>query len=221
MHIGHPNFNKKVLKSAIRKVLPKKNHYVILMGDHIEASTKYSIGWDTQNMLVNKQIKEFIKYFKPLAETGRIIGILDGNHEKRITRITQINITELIANVLDIEYFGYSKIFNFEGYEVYATHGAGAATTVTGRDRVFQKMIKIFDADIYLVGHYHSLFRTIKTTYYNSNELNNRERYCIMTGSSFNYLYSYAHNKLLEPDRIGFVKIALNIDNFNIEVTDL
>jgi len=205
MHIGHKNFMEKPFKHALNRAL-KLEHNIIGMGDYIECGTKTSYGTFTQEEFATDQVNRFIDYFQPFADNNLIIGLLRGNHEARILKQTGLDIVEIISKALGVPYFQDAHFFSWNGINIFATHGAGAATTLTGRLRVFQKMEKICEADLYLCGHFHINFN-YKDFLYTIN--GSRNRFYCMTGSYLDYWKTYAHTKLLQPNKPGSPSIKI------------
>ena len=108
-----------------------------------------------------------------------------------------------------------SHFFSWNGINIFVTHGAGAATTLTGRLRVFQKMVRICDADLYLCGHFHINFNFKEFRYkigdWKGKEpiLHTENMFFCMTGSYLDYWKTYAHTKLLQPNKPGSPTIKI------------
>ncbi len=66
------------------QLLKEKNTYTILMGDLLNNNTRSSVGspWDDV-MRPSEAKKKMAEILRPLAQEGKIIGALSGNHERR------------------------------------------------------------------------------------------------------------------------------------------
>jgi len=209
MHDGHVNFVKKTFEQALNRSL-KLGHNIVGMGDYIECGTKTSYGTFDQKDFATQQITRILDYFQPFADDNLLLGLLSGNHEDRILKQTGLDIVEIICKALGVPYFQRSHFFEWEGIKIFATHGAGAATTLTGRLRVFQKMKNICDADLYLCGHFHINFNYKEFIYTIEGAKN---KFFCMTGSYLDYWKTYAHTKLLQPNKLGSPSIKIYNNN--------
>jgi len=211
--------DEKFLDNELKWIKSQQDYKIILMGDIIDASLKTSPGssvYDT-NMNVEEQYEHCLKKFAPFKDN--IIGLIQGNHEERITRETGLDISKIMARELGVNYFGHSSLIKIkvgtQNYDIYATHGSSGATTHSGRLNSLMKLSKSFYADCYLMGHTHDLFThsDIFRTFRGENK-----RYYVLTGHFLNWLGSYAQNKDFPPTTKGMAKIKLFKDVKDIRV---
>jgi hypothetical protein len=85
---------------------------------------------------------------------------------------------------------------------------------------MFDKMLRIQEADIYLAGHCHSLYARKIKRYYYTNRRREKDVWFIMTGSFLEYEGSYAEEKLYEPQGVGCQEISIHKDGL-VEVNEL
>ena len=107
MHIGAAGFKQKLFRKFKRRVNAKKQSFVSVGGDIIEAITpddpRYNIAAaDPTKGRVHSQIRAAVGELKSIKDKIKIV--LFGNHELRIDKRAQINPAEDIATGLGIEY---------------------------------------------------------------------------------------------------------------------
>ena len=209
-HIGNKNYKPKALKGVLNKI----DGDIIGMGDFCEFINERSFKYESQTMSPKKQFKEFKKLFKPFAEEGKILAMVKGNHEDRY--FTKLDGLEDWCELYEIPYNGRHILIDVDGVVIYAHHPKTSATTAAGRDRVFKKMRDVQEADIYLSGHFHSLYQDKSYKHNKKRELITTHFAC--TGAFLDYRNSYAEAKLYAPNPIGCKKI--NIEGNKIEMED-
>ena len=210
-HIGNQNYRPELLKNTLSKI--EEDAYILGMGDYCEFINQKSFPYDSQIITPKNQFKAFKKMFKPFAENGQIITMLKGNHEDRYFK--KLDMLEMWCEQYEIGYSGRHALINFEKKDIYAHHPQSSATTTAGRTTVFRKMRDLQEADIYLTGHFHSLFQEKSHRY-------NRERdlfdiYFGCTGSYLEYKNSYAELKLYSPNPMGCKKITIDDNKIIME----
>jgi hypothetical protein len=132
IHLGHPNCEINRVKEMLNYAV-KSHTYVLLMGDLLEASTRDSIGDGVYHQLINpqQQMEEMTEILRPLADEDLIIGLLQGNHENRISKLTSIDVSKVMADNLRVPYLGYACwneiIVGKQKYSIYSSHGHGGA----------------------------------------------------------------------------------------------
>jgi hypothetical protein len=142
----------------------KKNQaYWIGMGDFIELATKASPGSGVfeQAIDANQQLADVIGMFKPIADT--CLGLLRGNHEHRLARLTGLDPVTIMARELGVPalgWEGYGGIIR-EGacaYTFYAVHSyTGNKTAGLALNWSEREIMKWVDADIIFRAHSHDL----------------------------------------------------------------
>lgn len=187
-HIGDPNADRELIKKLIGYVTDTPHCYTILNGDLMNTAIKTSVSdsYD-EEMKPADQLKLCVSLFGPLAEQGKILGITDGNHERRITRSAGVDMTELMAVQLglgDAYSQGAMVLFLSVGankantkrankphrpfyYSVFAAHGAGGGAMKGGKVNRLQRFSDVADCDLYIGSHTHddivmhdAIFRT-------------------------------------------------------------
>lgn len=171
-HFGDPHSDYRATVEQIEHIKNTPNAYCILGGDLMDAAIASSIG-DTYGASLQpmEQLKQCVKLFKPLADKGKIIAVVPGNHEHRIYKQDGIDITALMCSQLGIEdkysnttvllfiRFGKGSTHKNHGrpmlYTMYVTHGSGGGRREGGKINRLVDLASIVDADIYVMGHTH------------------------------------------------------------------
>ena len=172
LHVGDNMCDFKLIMERIEYVLNTPNAFCILGGDLMDTAICASVG-DTYGANLNPmdQLSQCVKIFKPLAEKGKILAVLPGNHENRVYRSDGLDITELMCAQLGIpgKYspttallfirFGKRVESGNHGrpnmYTIYVTHGTGGGKREGGKVNRLADLACIVDADIYLHHHTH------------------------------------------------------------------
>lgn len=170
-HIGDSMCDFKSIMEEIEYIKNTPNAYCILGGDLMDTAVCTSVG-DTYgaNLQPMEQLKQCVKLFQPLADAGKILCVLPGNHENRVYRSDGLDITELMCAQLGIpeKYspttallfvrFG-KRAHNHHGrpqlYTIYVTHGSGGGRKEGGKVNRLADLASIVDADIYCHAHTH------------------------------------------------------------------
>ena len=172
LHIGS-EFNEDKFLGYRDWILERPNAYCIINGDVLEMATKSSIG-NTYEALRPKQQKELaIKYLQPLADAGRILAYLDGNHEHRVARETDEYPGEYICSMMGIpSVYDSDGVFLFLNvghdrrkgekarltYTIFMLHGWTGSRRIGGKANNLEDMSKSVQADIYVASHTHQKF---------------------------------------------------------------
>lgn len=162
LHIGHRNFDRELFE-AHREAALKARARVIFMGDALEAVTTGSKvanlgGQYEQTMSVGEQEDAFIDYMAGL----RVLALIPGNHERRVTRVTGTcplrNVARAIAaqQHYPCEHRNHGTFVDIrlgrQRYLMVAHHGEGGPTTF------FRYLMRDYPgADVYCGGHTHEL----------------------------------------------------------------
>ena len=220
IHIGDKNVDYKLLQDTIEWVNANKNVYVIGMGDILNVATRGSKSSPfQQDMDLNEQVDFAIKLFKPIK--SRIIGLLQGNHEKRIEEFCGYDPLIAICHALDTKYLKYSSVLSFVvdkgngiAYTMYAHHTTGGGQTPGSKiNRVNKLRNLVCNCDAYLGGHNHSLgvmsvMAGVVDTIHKS--VNRKRQLLIDCGSYLSWDDAYAEQMMLEPVKLGSPRIRLD-----------
>ena len=165
-HIGDPGFNEPKLKAYINWVMEKKNCFIVLLGDIFETPVpgqKSTNSWLMKDGLTPVEAENRgLEIFAPARD--RIVGIVEGNHELRASKILGLSSLQRLADHFGLSDYFDSKVITIKivvngvEYNVIATHGWGGARLLGGQMNKVASMSGVTgDADVYLTGHEHSL----------------------------------------------------------------
>ena len=205
----------------------KERIYILLMGDMLEAATRYSVGAGVYEQLSpQQQYEQMLGFLKPLAEAGLLIGYLSGNHEDRIYKETGIDVSKNLCRELKIPYLGQAGwtilYVGDQTYTIYAIHGASGSRFDYTKLKAVMDLSHYFQADIIAMGHVHTLLDNVV-----ERQIVNRTRkivevkkcHIIVTGHYLKYANSYASAKGYPPAKLGSPKAKLFADNFDVHVS--
>jgi hypothetical protein len=231
VHYGNKDCDVDFFEKVIDWIYRGKHRYIITGGDLLECRLKDSVGLpEDQTIPVNEQVDYIVEKLKPIADEGRLIGMIRGNHEKRISRSTGIDITEKIARLLGVPYAYRGSFFQIrvkqksqkrgQIYTLYGTHGASGSWTSGGKINAVERMIKGIEAEIIFMGHVHDLLhKTIPRMKVDRGRVKEIKTHFIVTGSYLKYLGSYGQEKGYPPTSQGSPKVKLHTDKHRISVS--
>jgi hypothetical protein len=178
-----------------------------------------------EEMHIPDQMKVLCAVLKPLADCGKILGCLPGNHEMRVEYLTGLNPMALLAERLNIPYMGYQGYIQVKDgnqkYDIMCHHGVGSGGSAAARIRSAERLSAVTDADIYLSGHTHGAdyHKNEIWTFSNDGDLIPKIRHFVVAGSFLDYFNGYAEMKLLQPVGVGSVFIKLMESRKEVRVT--
>ena len=237
-HIGDANCDMDKVRKAIAMVTESPNTYAILDGDLMNtaiAGSRSDVYHET--MTPTEQLKECVDLFDGMAKAGRILAVLPGNHEERISRAAGVDMTKLFCLQLGIENcysptsaliflrFGanadHGKKYKLV-YTIYANHGRGGVRRPGGKINALEDFARIVTADVYLAGHTHqpACFRNVHYVPNPGNcTLSKREQVFVNTASFLTYDGSYADRQAYSPASNVVPMIQLGARNHEVKVT--
>lgn len=228
VHLGHNEANIDLFKGYIRYILETPNAVTVLNGDLAETATKVSVGKAMFEEAFNfpEQMRLLEELLMPLAEAGKILGCGPGNHEERIANMIGINPMRMLAEKLNVPYFGYQGFFRIavadQLYKVVAFHGAGGGASPGAKANTAEKMNKVLgNADLYISGHTHGRQSHTDLIFMMDDEgetLVPHKRTYVVGGSFVDYWDSYPEMKGLAPALTGLVRCELRADCKEIRV---
>ena len=233
LHIGDPEKQKKLIKSLIDGIATNENRYTILIGDLMNTAIVGSKS-DIYNELYkpSKQLEKCYDLFNPIKD--KILGIVSGNHEERISKSVGVNMTSLLAAELGLSHlysdtsaliflrFGYRKDKYHSGqYSIYVNHGHGGGRRPGGKINALADFGSIIDADCFIVGHTHlpasfkdSTFRIIP----HAGNAVLRERLFVNTASALDYT-GYGNRGGYQPPSNSYPIITFDDKKQHMSVT--
>jgi hypothetical protein len=105
------------------------------------------------------QLDTAVDLLKPIAD--KILAIVPGNHEERISRSVGVDMTHVLATSLDLEncYRSTSALLfvkiDKQCYSIYINHGHGGGRRPGGKINGLSDFAQIIDTDCYVIGHTH------------------------------------------------------------------
>jgi len=220
IHIGDKNVDYDLLKGTIQWVKDTPNAYVVGTGDWLNTATRGSKSSPfSQDLTMNEQIDKAIELFSPIKD--RIVGMVQGNHEKRLEEFCGYDPTITLCHALGCEYLKYSAVISFIigkgkgiAYTAYVHHTTGGGSTPGSKLNRINKLRNIVsNCDMYLGGHNHSLgviptiagvVDTVHKTIVQKRQL------LIDCGSYLKWDDAYSEQMMLEPSKLGSPRIRLN-----------
>jgi UDP-2,3-diacylglucosamine pyrophosphatase LpxH len=217
LHLGYPTCNMRKAKNTLDYALENKA-YVLIMGDMMESGLTTSIGNSIYRQKLNpqKQMEAVINLLQPLADAKLIIGYHEGNHEQRITNATGIDISKIIARILNVPYLGYAcwSILSVNGirYTMYSQHGTSGARFKHTKLKAIMDQAAWINSDILCMGHVHSIAAEpiLKQRFdRNSNKVIEEKQIVVLTGAYLEWDNSYAQMKGYPIVKTGSPKLKL------------
>jgi UDP-2,3-diacylglucosamine pyrophosphatase LpxH len=116
-------YSHKALAGFIHRVKAKKNTFVGIGGDNIDCMNpldpRYEVDmYKTLHARASSQRDEFIQSYTPLK--GRILYIMDGNHEERIHNVFEVS--KDIAKAFEVPYAGRLAKLHFPTWKALHWH---------------------------------------------------------------------------------------------------
>lgn len=221
IHVGDTHFNENKYLKMIDWIAKTDNVFVTLGGDLINNAILGSVSDIYGEVKTPTQAKRWVtESLKPIQH--KILGMVTGNHERRSKKLTDWDISEDIANELNIPYNADSLYMNIKlgkhnnggrlNYTMYLTHGSGGGGTPGGRANAIYKANKIVIADIVCMGHVHNIMAfpdTIFVPDVRHSKLVQMKRLYVVSGSYTEY-GGYSDAAMMAPGKTGAPRIYLD-----------
>jgi UDP-2,3-diacylglucosamine pyrophosphatase LpxH len=162
LQIGAKNFQRDRFRKYREWILSSPNRFVFLGGDIIDAATILSVASPYENTDEPlDQTDEATELLKPLADAGRLLGYVGGNHERRTCK-TFGDSGRLIARNLQVPYSRGVQLIDLhygkhKPFKVSLWHGGGSARTKGAKAQMLHRFMHQADSQLYLVGHLHDV----------------------------------------------------------------
>lgn len=103
VHIGSRECDLDGFTAFLRRVLAADDNYIVLCGDIINNGVKDSLtNVYEETMPPNVQIEKAVELLRPLADAGKILGAVSGNHEARSRKAVDLDPTYTMMCMLGI-----------------------------------------------------------------------------------------------------------------------
>ena len=163
VHIGE-HIDEKLLLKWREKVLSAPNNFVIVGGDLVNMALKNSKSDPySATMTPMKQIEKAVEFLLPIKD--RILGMVPGNHEARMTKDTSVDPMYFIATELGLKdiyspttcvvWLKVGVKTNKSVFSIFFYHGSGGGKSIGGKTSGVMKLEETLDADVYVAGHTH------------------------------------------------------------------
>jgi len=233
VHLGDKLSNLKLLKEVLERIKKEPDTYTIINGDFCNIALKNSKS-DVYNEGLSpmEQVLEATELLEGIK--NKILVITTGNHEDRIAKETNIDVTRLIAKQLGIEdryadgwwYLYLTLGKNEKGknitYGITGFHGFGGNGRKSGgKINKLEDMSQVVIADLYVMSHTHKPITTkscIYIPYYQSKALSKQEMYYLMTNSFLETDGGYAEKMGLPPSNTSITEARLNGEKKKIKL---
>jgi len=225
-HIGYPTCLREKIEENLEYCLQKKI-YVLLMGDLMEAGLKDSVGTSVYEQILppQEQVDLVEEILTPLAKAGLILGILEGNHERRLMKATGVSPVRYWARMLKVPYLG-DACWNLwrvgkRSYKAYALHGTSAARFVYTKAKALEDIARNVcpAAHIAVMGHVHE--NMVWSEQFQDISLKRKtvvqpKRTLILSGHYLGYDKSYAQAKGMGLGKTGSPKVKIYADRHDV-----
>lgn len=165
--------NERAFENFVQKLLKEENTYTVLVGDMLNNNTRSSVGSPWEDTMRPRDAKRHMaELLKPLADSGKIIGALSGNHEKRSLKdadddpmydiMCKLNLEDIYReNALFIhlcigerETKGKKRLA--ATYNIACHHGSGGGSlTGSGVNKAERYGYTLDNIDLLITGHTH------------------------------------------------------------------
>jgi len=201
LHLGNAGCDEAALNKWVDTVAADPNHYTVYMGDMADCilpgDKRFDPGevaewlWspDNRGRIADAQYERVYELLKPIPKE-RVLGIIEGNHERTIRDRHNRDLTRDLARTLDIPYLGQEaflyvtipyaskaknggkqrKLAESKGgissgrgggiLKIFITHGSGGGRKVGAKANKITDLTSWVNADIILCGHHHDKFAT-------------------------------------------------------------
>lgn len=234
LHIGDPHSDKRLINELISSVKDDDNRYCVLAGDLMNtAITGSKSDSYAETLRPSEQLEQCYELFAPIRD--KIIAIVPGNHEERITRTAGTDMTRMLARELGLQdvyrdnsalvilRFGHSYLHSTPlTYSLYVNHGHGGGGRRAGSKlNSLQDFASIIDADCFIVGHTH-LPASFKQSQYRISPQRGvavlHEQLFVNTASALTY-GGYGNRGGYQPPSNSYPVITLDNRNHHMSVT--
>ena len=175
-HDGSRYFSRNHFKKFLASSMDHPNAYLIGLGDQLDClvpsdikrfqisaiEEKFLMGSDPDS-IVDVQAKDFVGLITPYQ--GRLLGLVQGNHEEALAKRHGTSIHQHICNQLDCENLGHSFLLllklqdqnnHVRSVTIFGHHGfGGGGRTEGGSITKYSRFVHYYEADIYATAHDH------------------------------------------------------------------
>lgn len=169
LHYGNPYCSEKHFLRTVDWIDKTEDCTVLLNGDLCESAIRTSVS-DIYRQVgtPDDQKKQIVKWLLPIK--GKILGMTTGNHEQRIYRESGTDISDYIAEKLEVPYRAEGMLYklsfgdnnNYTAgkpyvFWIYITHGYGGARTKAAKAIKAERLSYWQLADVLAMSHDHEV----------------------------------------------------------------
>lgn len=223
VHIGAKHHDRALWESWLDYLTNRKDTSMIGMGDFLNTAIIGAKSDVYDEQLTPGDAKRLLaQQLKPLADEGRLDGLMPGNHEDRITRSIGDCPIKDVAEQLKVNYIEAAAVFVYyvgtQAYTVYVRHGTGNGQSLSALKK---SAAQTPGMDIYVTGHIH-IQQNIKDNLLQLNwkklKLERHKTYFVSSGS-FLGLERYALQRGYAAGAKGAPRIRLDGKSWDTHVS--
>lgn len=222
IHVGAEECDWNKVERELVYILKTPDCYLIGMGDYMDCASKMvRKGPNIFESILSpmQQYEKILNAFKPLAEEGKVLGLLTGNHEGWISEDSGMDIVAMLCMALDVPYLGSAcdLVINVNGqrYTGYVQHGSSAAKLGATKIAAMMNATREIYADFFCYGHVHQVAATKCARRLEGKEY---KSYYVLTGHFLKWEGGYAQAFGISPSPTGVAKMYLFADRKDIHV---
>jgi len=223
VHLGSPTNMFSKLKQILENL--DDDTYIVLLGDMIDLALRDSLG-DVYHATAAPD--EQLYTFKELLikHKDRILGVIDGNHEERLSKRIGVRPVAEWCDFLEIPYSPHVLVLDLavgtgqgrgsrgrSNYIIVLYHGSTGARTIGGKINGNARILEVIpDADLYLTGHTHqpSVVHLARLTVDKYNKKLRKVSSMLITIPAWLGYEEYAARQAFRPSATGTVLITLD-----------
>ena len=237
MHIGSPEFNETAWKKFKKQLMSEDDSYITLGGDILNTGIKSSVSNIYEEVMRPREQKDWAtQEFRDIAEAGKILAVVPGNHEYRSAKEVDANPLYDVCARLGIEHLfrenaGFiilrmgDKKANGKLNPTYSgciIHGAGGGRktgSALNRNEDFASMYE--GVDFFFVGHTHKPIssKPEKIVFDAQNKKIRTRQTLIVVSTSWLNFGGYALKGQMSPATIAPQEILLSGDHKEMKYT--
>lgn len=197
-------------------ILSSPNRFVFLGGDLVDAATILSVAspYDNTEEPID-QVDGVCDLLSPLADRGRLLGYVGGNHERRTIK-TFGDCGRTIARELKVPYSRGVQLIDIKfgkhnPFKVSLWHGGGSARTKGAKAQMVHRFMHQADSQVYLVGHLHDVVLLFDWRQQRvGNKIRLQKIAGVMSSSFQGYWNSYAEVSAMSPSDTMMARILVD-----------
>lgn len=215
LQIGSKGFQRDRFIEYRDWLLAAPNRFVFLGGDIIDAATIISVASPYDNTMEPiDQVDDACELLQPLADAGRLLGYVGGNHERRTIK-TFGDSGRLIAKELKVPYSRGVQLIDIKygehkPFKVSLWHGGGSARTKGAKAQMVHRFMQQADSQLYLCGHLHDVVLLFDWRQIRKGKKIKLQKIAGIMSSSFQgWFNSYAEVSAMSPSDTMMARVIL------------